>query len=660
VAANRRALARGCLLAATLSAACVDGPTSPGSFGEMRIRPSYPAADAPSALGLAVDSARVRVVRPSDASGPLIDAMVSYTSDTASLGWLLELIADEESMQVDIEIWDDGARVYAGDDVTLVRDAGVATALVAPVMMAYVGPAIADTVILTPDSLEFDALNDTEGLSGEVRDRHGMLVAMAITWSSDDETVATVDAATGVVTAVGNGETAVRGSAGGATGSVSVSVSQRMHAVTIAPAEAALLSIGATQQFAAVAEDRLGSEVLRATITWTTSDQAIASVDGATGLVTAVSGGSATITATSGDVDGTATVTVSPVADVASVTVSPASGTLNAIGATQQFTATARDAGGNVLAGIPFTWASGAPSVADVDASTGLAAAVAHGETTIAATANGVTGTATLMVDLTQTVTSVSVEPDGATLTAIGATQQFTATAFDASGAAVPGIALVWASLEPSVASIEPFLGLATATGHGVTAISATANGVSGTATLTVDLTSLVGSVVVDPVKATLTAFSSAQQFTAEARDASGTVLPGVTVFWSVDDLGVATIDAGTGLATAVSNGVTTVTATVNGVSSTASLTVSQQVSRVEVSPETATIDGPGAMQQFTARAYDANDHLIANATFTWASLDGSVATVNDSGLAIAVTIGTVTVKAYLDGHYGYATLTVR
>ena len=95
---------------------------------------------------------------------------------------------------------------------------------------------------------------------------------------------------------------------------------------------------------------------------------------------------------------------------VASVSVTPAAQTI-ALSATQQYTATARDADGNSISGKSFTWESSAPGTASVD-NAGLAAALAAGVTTISATTDGITGTTTL------TVTGV---PAGVqTLTAVG------------------------------------------------------------------------------------------------------------------------------------------------------------------------------------------------------------------------------------------------
>jgi len=86
-----------------------------------------------------------------------------------------------------------------------------------------------------------------------------------------------------------------------------------------------------------------------------------------------------------------------PVAEVATVTVAPASATIN-VGANLSFAGTALDIASQPINGTPFTWTSTNPLVASVSA-TGVATALAEGDTTIVATAaNGVAGSATLHV----------------------------------------------------------------------------------------------------------------------------------------------------------------------------------------------------------------------------------------------------------------------
>ena len=81
---------------------------------------------------------------------------------------------------------------------------------------------------------------------------------------------------------------------------------------------------------------------------------------------------------------------------VASVIVSPANQTIT-LAATQQYTASARDADGNTIAGKTFTWESSVPATATVT-SGGLASALTAGTATITATVDGISGSSLLTV----------------------------------------------------------------------------------------------------------------------------------------------------------------------------------------------------------------------------------------------------------------------
>jgi hypothetical protein len=81
---------------------------------------------------------------------------------------------------------------------------------------------------------------------------------------------------------------------------------------------------------------------------------------------------------------------------VATVAVTPVTVSLNA-GATQQLTATPRDANGNALTGRVITWGSSSTSIATVS-SAGLVTAVSAGVATITATSEGKSGTAVVTV----------------------------------------------------------------------------------------------------------------------------------------------------------------------------------------------------------------------------------------------------------------------
>jgi len=85
------------------------------------------------------------------------------------------------------------------------------------------------------------------------------------------------------------------------------------------------------------------------------------------------------------------------------------------------------------------------------------------------------------------TVATVTVTPDAAQLTNVGQTVQLDAEAFSAIGTSVGHKDFTWSSSEGSVASVSSS-GLVEAVGAGSATITATTDGKSGAATVTVVL----------------------------------------------------------------------------------------------------------------------------------------------------------------------------
>ena len=81
--------------------------------------------------------------------------------------------------------------------------------------------------------------------------------------------------------------------------------------VVVTPGSAPLVSLGETVQLTASAQDASGNTLSGKTFTWSSSDANITTVS-ASGLVTAIANGVATITATTDNVSGTANLTVAP------------------------------------------------------------------------------------------------------------------------------------------------------------------------------------------------------------------------------------------------------------------------------------------------------------------------------------------------------------
>jgi uncharacterized repeat protein (TIGR03803 family) len=252
---------------------------------------------------------------------------------------------------------------------------------------------------------------------------------------------------------------------------------------------------------------------------------------------------------------------------------------------------------------------------------------------------------------------SITVTPENASVAA-GLTQPFSATGHysDGSSADLTSTA-TWQSSVGTVASVTN-AGLAQGLTAGSTTISASQDGVSGSASLTVTAPVLQW-ITITPATASITP-GQTQQFTATGTysDDSTADLTD-TAMWQSSNPGVATVNT-SGLAMGIAAGTATITATQDGKSGSATLTVIvRMLVSISVTPSSASVF-VGWTQQFTATG-TYSDGSTANLTsiVMWKSNRKKVATVNSSGLATGVAAGTVTITAKQGRISGTAILAV-
>jgi trimeric autotransporter adhesin len=441
----------------------------------------------------------------------------------------------------------------------------------------------------------------------------------AVTWGSSNIFVATVDA-NGVVTAV---------APGAATITVrSVADPQRTAdaTVTVTPAigvsvqpPTASMETGQTRQFTAVVSGTANQGV-----TWTTSNPAVATVS-ASGLVTAVGAGAATITARSVvDTTKTATAQVSVVPPVV-VTVSPALVDLP-LGAVTTLTAAVTGTQNPAV-----VWSSSDTTVATVD-TLGVVRTRAEGSALITATSVADptrSGSATILVGPPVTVT---VSP--ASLGLLPGDQfQLTATVQGHANTAV-----IWSSSNPDVVSVTQ-TGLITALTGGIATVRATSavdTSKSGTATVTVTGASPV-TVTVLPRDLRL----ALNQSYTMAANVTGTGNTAVT--WTSSDPATVAVDAG-GTVTGLQVGPALITATsVADPAARDTVTVvvnAPGVVGITVTPLQATIPVNSVLQ------LDVSVTGTADQSVTWTSSNPAVATVDATGLVTGVAVGQVNITA--------------
>jgi trimeric autotransporter adhesin len=256
------------------------------------------------------------------------------------------------------------------------------------------------------------------------------------------------------------------------------------------------------------------------------------------------------------------------VCTVSSVSVSPGNTSAN-IGASQQLTATVNAT--DCAATPTASWTSSAIGIATVNTN-GMVTGVSVGSATITATAGGKTANA----DVTITpipVATVSITPPPKTGIVINETLQLAAVTRDAGGNALSGRVITWSSSASGVATVGASSGLVTGVAVGSTNITATSEGATSTA-LSITVSPIpVATVAVNP-SAPSVAVGGTQNFAGVTRDASNTVLTGRVVTWESLTPAVATINATTGVATAITPGTSTIRATSEGKQGTTTLTV--------------------------------------------------------------------------------------
>jgi uncharacterized protein YjdB len=463
-----------------------------------------------------------------------------------------------------------------------------------------------------------------------------------LAWTSSDPAVATVDPATGLITGVSAGTATITGTRGSLTASCVVTV-KVVHPTAI--------SLPPTFEISSGQEEKLDvtytpTDTTETDLTWTSSNTGVATVDPATGLITGVSVGTATITATNGTLSASCVVTVTQ--SVNSVSISQSTLTLN-INAAQQLTAEVSPAGANQ--GV--NWSSSNESVATVS-SAGVVTALKVGTATITAAAQG---------DPTKTDTcSVTVQtgPSGTPVSSIslyrssGSSYLAPEQTFDLSVSVGPSNAANrGVTLSASPAGIVTLSETSAAHGDTITVTTVKAGTVTITATAQ-DGNGVSDSYQVTVLSATLSANVTGTVYPGNKVSVTAELLPAGTTSWSLqwssDNPSVATVSGSgnynhTAVITTVAPGTATITVSYNNlILGTYPITVSP-VLVTSVTLDKSSLElSPGGTYQLKASVSPSN---AADTSVTWSSGSESVATVSSSGqITAGSTPGTAIITA--------------
>ena len=337
------------------------------------------------------------------------------------------------------------------------------------------------------------------------------------------------------------------------------------------------------------------------------------------------------------------------------VEITPATAALK-IGEQVRLVATAFDANDTEVP-TTFSWSSSANGIATVD-STGLTTGVESGAATITASAGGQSATAELTISTN--VANVVVTPATSSL-GIGVEQQFVATVTDANGTTIDR-PVTWSVGDTALVSVDAN-GLARGLAVGMTEITATSDGVQGTASIEVVTVTIV-SLELDPDMTTRVPIGGMQTIRAILKDEGGNTVRGETIEWSYLPVqGSLSIPPGQPdvveyVAPAIETTVT-VSAAYQGLMASVDLEVFIPVIQSVVVAPSNPMAYVGERIQMTATVMDELGNTVNNPPLSWFVDDTDIATIDPTtGELRVVGKGSVTVTGSAGGVDGTTVVT--
>jgi hypothetical protein len=309
------------LSALGLVASCDGAPTSPdGRMHAAQLAVAITLQSEPGAGGEgdAYDAAnvvRIRLVQ--DGGTVLFDRTTAFEPEAETHVPISVQIQDETAARLDITLLQGTSPLFTGTaSLTLLPNE------VVPADLTLVPVAASISV---PESLAtLVSLGETLDLPGSVLFATGDVASsLHLQWTSltPDVVAVQTDGSVSAVVAVGSGEGRLRASFPPFESTVLVAVDIVAATVEVEPATGTV-GVGETLQLTATARDALGNPLPETAPTWSSSDEAVASVDDS-GVVSGVTRGTSTIQAAVGEATGEATIEV--VAPRPSVGTDPAS-----------------------------------------------------------------------------------------------------------------------------------------------------------------------------------------------------------------------------------------------------------------------------------------------------------------------------------------------
>jgi len=454
-----------------------------------------------------------------------------------------------------------------------------------------------------------------------------------VTWTSSDETVATVNE-NGTVTAVANGDAIITATCGDKKATCAVNVSTKLQSISL-DKETMELNKGTTGKLTVsyTPDDTTDPK----DVVWTSSNEAVATV-AQDGTVTAIAPGEATIVATCGDKTASCKVAVkSPLTaisigeDIAELL--PGQEKTLSVVYTPEDTTDAKE----------VVWTSSDETIATVE--NGKVTAIAPGTVTITATCGTITDSITVTVPEVH-IDSIAIKEPNVTIEK-NATKKLEVVYYPEN--TTDDKTVTWTIDDETVATIAED-GTLTAVAPGRATVTATCG--DKTATATIEVIVPLTSISLDKKTAriekegttTLTVTYNPED-TTDAKD----------VTWTSLNPSVATVDEN-GVVTAISAGTAVIKAQVGDKIDTCTVTVFVPLTGIELKAETELLKGQ--TEKLTVQYLPADATEIPN--MTWTSSNAEVASVSADGTITALKEGTATITVTVGSFVKTCQVTVK
>lgn len=445
-----------------------------------------------------------------------------------------------------------------------------------------------------------------------------------ITWTTDDDEVATVDD-TGKVTAVGAGETTITAKVGSFTLTTDVEVIVPIEKIELNETTIEMLPTQEKNLSVTITPNDTTEDT---TVRWQSNNPDVVSVDN-NGVISALEPGNATITATVGSFSVSAEVKV--LIPIDNIVISNSDVRLNK-GGTETLTIQVYPE--NAEEDTTVTWESSNDKVATVD-QTGKVTAVGGGNATITGTLkNGkkVTAEVTVAVpieNVTVNYTDLELEK--------GKSEQLDVTINPSD--TTENTTVTWESNNPDVATVDSD-GKVTAVGRGNAIITGTLeNGMSVETTVNVIVP--ITSVTLDRNNISM---NKGTTTTLVATINPNDTTEDTTKKWESSNTNVVTVDEN-GMVTAVGRGRAEVTVTVGNKTATATIEVLVPITSVQINKDKVEVV---KNQTVILSAIINPSDTTEDTTVTWESDDPSIATVDENGVVTGKSEGVVVIRGTL------------